>query len=147
MYERFQEDRAKSICPICDQQAMSTRMSDRDVFQIICRRCGAYRVSEEFTWEIPKPTSPLHEFRYRVSWVFRAASERISDLADLPVHMRIEVLALLNSPDPAVEDKLGLLLAFLAKRSKSPGKSAFFDYANDCSIVCARDGRRGAVPS
>jgi len=139
MYERFQEDRAKSICPICDQQAMSTRKSDRDVFQIICRRCGAYRVSEEFTWEIPKPTSPLHEFRYRVSWVFRAASERISDLADLPVHMRIEVLALLNSPDPAVEDKLGLLLAFLAKRSKSPGKSAFFDYANDCSIVCARD--------
>jgi nucleoside 2-deoxyribosyltransferase len=53
--------------------------------------------------------------------------------------MRIEVLELLNSPDPAVEDKLGLLLAFLAKRSKSPGKSAFFDYANDCSIVCARD--------
>jgi len=144
MYERFQEDSAKGNCFVCDQQAMSSRMPDRDVFQIICRRCGAYRISEEFTWEMPKPHSPLHEFRYRMSWAFRSAAERISDLADLPVHLRIEVLPLLNTVDPSVEDKLGLLLAFLAKRSKSPGKSAFFDFANDCSIVCARDSEEAS---
>lgn len=144
MYEQFREENAKGSCSICDQQAMSARMPDRDVFQIICRRCGAYRVSEEFTWEIPKPTSPLHEFRYRVSWAFRSASERILNLADLPIHLRIEVLTLLNAPDPSVEDKLGLLLAFLAKRSKSPGKVAFFDYADDCSIICARDSEEAS---
>jgi hypothetical protein len=114
-------------------------MPDRDVFQIICRRCGAYRVSEEFTWEMPKSYSPLYELRYRMSWVLRTASERISDLADLPVYLRVDVPQLLSTPDPSVDDKLGFLLTFLARRSKSPGKRVFFDYVNDCSVVCARD--------
>src|ERR1700722_4107727 len=144
MYERFRVDSANGSCPVCDQQAMSIRFSDRDVFQIICRRCGAYKVTEEFAWEIPKQHSSLFEFRYRMSWVFRNASERISDLAGLPTHFRVDVLTLLNTPDTSVADKLGLLLAFLARHSKSPGKSVFFDYVNDCSIVCARDAEEAA---
>lgn len=65
-------------------------------------------------------------------------------MADLPTHLRVEVLPLLNSPDPSVEDKLGQLLAYLAKRSKSPGKTVFFDYFNDGSIMCARDSEEAS---
>jgi hypothetical protein len=65
----------------------------------------------------------------------------MSDITELPLHLRAEVLPLINTSDPRVDEKLGLLLVFLARSSRSPGKYAFFDSINDYSVACARDGQ------
>jgi hypothetical protein len=140
MYKSFREERANGKCLICDQQAVTGVAPGQDGHEFICRRCGAYRVTEEFVWELPQPDSPLFEFRYRIGFAFRTASERIKDIRDLPFHPSSEVLVLLNQRDPTVDEKLGNLLSFLARNSAGPGKYAFFDSENDHTIICARDG-------
>lgn len=140
MYSSFREEAVNGKCLVCEDPAVTGFQPSGDGLEFICRRCGAYRVSGEFVWEMPQPDSPLYEFRYRMSWAFRSASERVKDIRDLPFHLGSEALPLLNASDPTVDEKLGNLLAFLARKSKGPGRYADFDCANDHTIACARDG-------
>ena len=143
MYRRFNEERATGQCPICDQPAIAGLSVRRNAHEFICGRCGAFRVSEEFIWELPSPGNPLYEFRYRIGSLFRIASERIADVKDLPVHPKSDVLATLNTSDPIVDEKLGLLLSFLARQAVGPGKFTTFDEVNDYCVVYARDSDEG----
>ncbi|WP_263382989.1 hypothetical protein [Granulicella arctica] len=96
-------------------------------------------MSTEFKWEIPTEGNPLFEELHKVSWAFRTASEGFQDLRELPMHQRSEILPMLNSPEPAVEEKLGILLQWIGKTSKGPGKSTTFYLEDDFTLICARD--------
>jgi hypothetical protein len=139
MYHKYRPDRINGQCLVCDEKALTSVSTAGDCHEFICRRCGAYRVSEEFIWEMPEADNPLRKFRYRISWVFRNAAEKIEDIRALPIHRRSELLPLLETRDPSVEEKLGALLAFLARNSDGPGKYSDFDCAFDHSLVCAQD--------
>lgn len=139
MYHKYRADRINGPCLVCDEQALTSLSSAGDCLEFICRRCGAYRVSEEFIFEMPEPDNPLRKFRYRMSWAFRTTAERIEDIRVLPIHIRSEILPLLQTRDPSVDEKLGALLAFLARNSDGPGKYSDFDCSFDHSLVCAQD--------
>jgi hypothetical protein len=139
MFARFREELAAGQCAICDQSAMNLNGVGGGS-DFICGRCGAYRISDEFSWEIPRELHPLSKKRYKISWAFRLLSEGVEDFKQLPLHLKSDVATFLNATEPTVEEKLGSLLTWMAKNSSGPGKFGEFDYENDYSLVCGQDG-------
>jgi hypothetical protein len=139
MFARFVEESASGQCAICDQPAMTSSFAGSGS-DFICRRCGAYRISDEFRWEIPGELNPLSKKRYKISWAFRSLSEGVEDFRELPMHLKSDVSVFINAAEPTVEEKLGALLIWMAKNSQGPGKTGEFDYENDYALVCGQDG-------
>jgi hypothetical protein len=139
VFARFRSEMVNGECALCNEPAVTGPPTIGVGRDYICRRCGAYSISQEFAWEIPTESSSLFESRYKISWSFRQASENFEDLRRLPMHARSEITGLLNAPDPSVEEKLTFLLLWLGKSSKAPGKYTFFDCENDFTLLCARD--------
>lgn len=137
MYARYDELKANGKCAICARPAITGANAERKAHEFMCAVCGAYRVTEEFIWELPAESSPLHQFLYRISSSFRITSERIADIRDLPVHQPREIIAILNTPDPPVDEKLGILLSSIARDSGGPGRFMTFDCKHDYPLVSA----------
>jgi hypothetical protein len=113
--------------------------SDSRSFTYICGSCGTYRVTEEFTWELPQEDNPASNNFYKISSAFRQASENITAPIDVQVRKRDEIKALLEVADPSVQDKLTSLLIWLGKNCENPGRLAEFDFTNDYTLFFGRD--------
>ena len=115
MHPMYIESEAKDDCPICCNKAMKGQNRATGSWSYICARCGIFRVTDDFLYEIPNQESASGKLLYRLIYQFRRESQNVRKPIDLPLHYAAELPNLLSSADPSVENKLEALLILLGR--------------------------------
>lgn len=129
-------------CPFCQGPAVFSE-DRRELFeQYVCRRCGKFRLGGMANWWLHNLNPSNRSRLYKVSFALRTAAERrlaAQDSSNYPTHSGEDLSKMLDSVEPTVQQKSGLLLRHFARITKYPGEAVEFDVENDYTIIAARN--------
>jgi hypothetical protein len=129
-------------CRVCSTDAYENSNNPNFITLITCPTCGKYRYDSTADLFFSGSRVEQQEAHYRIAYALRTLSERAIGKRDnsyFPIYSHSDFGEMLNRSDPTVQEKLQLLLRFIANRSKYPGEWMPFDAKNDYSVLCARN--------
>ena len=109
---------------------------------VICGICGRYRF-DNFARDFLLNLRDKGDNRlYRISHTLPTIadkSEETRDYSNVPIYSTDDLKEMLDRQDPAVQDKLNILLKHLSTVSAFPGDRQEFDNTSDYSVLCAKN--------
>jgi hypothetical protein len=129
-----------SSCPVC----RSSANEDIEAFtaRIICPVCGMFRLSVPTGHFLKGFIGECGALAYRISHNLRTISEGAlgaSDNSLFPIYSDDDFKRMIAQSDLPVQEKLHLLLRYLARSSEFLGESYAMDHTHDYSVIEARD--------
>jgi hypothetical protein len=143
MYRGFIGVETRSTCPVCSRAAFRREEALTDDCLIICAVCGKFRYSATADLVL----QGAHHRReadlfYRISYHLRSIAERALGKRDnsfFPLYSAEDFEQMKNQPDPPVQEKMALLLRYLAGLSEYPGQLVRFSGGTDLSVLNAKN--------
>lgn len=143
MYREFEIERAAAgkRCPVCN----SGCFEDSDytgTTLIICPTCGKFRFGPGTELFFRDPRIQAGGLNYKLSHFLRSISERALGKRDnsfFPIYGNDEFEAALENRDPSVQEKLLMLLGYMASLSSYPGDIVGVQPASDYPVLCAKN--------
>jgi hypothetical protein len=128
-----------SNCPLCG--SLAEVLSDSTADKVICPSCGKFLFHAD-SFDVAG-IGPEHPRRYLLSYQLRTISESLwtgePNNSLFRVYSEEDLLKIAEQPDVGVQEKLHLLLRYLAKLSSQPGKETFYDVEHDYTMIQARN--------
>jgi nucleoside 2-deoxyribosyltransferase len=132
------------FCPLCHNPAYSTGDDRELTWMIVCDLCGKFRLSSSAFDYLESVSFQQNSRRYKASYVTRTRSERARGRKDnslFPIYSAEDFKGWVETPDPSVNEKLNMLLTYLAALSTYPGETLEFDVSNDFTMLCAMNAK------